>query len=242
MNIFEERKEWLKQRCGKITASEVHKLMKGGTRPMTEMELENRVKGNIRTTVDTVFGQGALTYIDEIVNGIISGGETKFLEGIQSIEWGFQYESHAFQHFVEKTGIDMEYFGSANPKFFKYNPVSGGSPDGLSEEHVGEIKCPFNGANHICALRGMHKKKDGNEWLRWFDEKYYAQVQFNMLACNRKKSHFISYDPRVVEYDLRIAHFEVKRDVVFQTLIKERIDLATDMIMNDLELFGILKF
>ena len=62
--IEQRTTDWYLCRKGMFTASEIWKLMQGGTRPMNEEELiaakESKSK---RKTVDVMFGDTAITYI-----------------------------------------------------------------------------------------------------------------------------------------------------------------------------------
>jgi hypothetical protein len=219
--------KWKEDRLGKFTSSALNKIFKGGRRDMTKAELEEEKKnGGKRKTVDTLFGDGALSYIYAKI------GETLTLETneitTKAMEWGNEHEAGAVEMFARVTGFDVVHFGKANPVFFPYaeDPDhAGGSPDGEieSEDAVVEIKCPFESSNHA---RVLHQIKKGSFSLKEYDEEYYGQVQANMFFTGRKKAYFVSYDPRVLDIKYAVAYVLVERDEEYIAELKTRLDEA----------------
>lgn len=211
MSNYFENSEWKAKRLGKFTSSEIHKLMKGG-----------RSKSQL-------FGQGALTYIEEKIAEIITG-EAKELEG-KALEWGAANELDAITLFSQQHNEVVEFFGVGNPEFFAWNNVSGGSPDGLTPTAVIECKCPFNSANHIGFLIASKlPNSEQTEWLKENWPEYFYQVQFNMLCCKREKAYLVSYDPRTVAPEHRLAVIEIKADGELQMDIDYRISEAKKIV------------
>lgn len=170
-------------------------------------------------------------------------GESDDSLSFKATEWGFAHELDAKNAFEKWLGKEVEYFGISEPRFFKYNPVSGGSPDLLipgDTEPGGEIKCPYNAANHVANMRACLQKLEPNEWLKSEHPDYYAQAQMNMICCKRSEWYFISYDPRPIKEDLQLAVFLIKEDKEFQADLKARIAAATDIIISSIELFGLI--
>lgn len=220
MSNYFENSEWKLQRLGRFTASEMHKLMTSG-----------RKKGE-------TFGQTALTYIQEKIAEILTG-ECKELEGIKALEWGAANEMDAIREFAQIHHETVEFFGTGNPQFFAHDAVSGGSPDGLTETLVVECKCPYNSANHIdflTASRALPKHAHG-DWLKENWKEYYVQTQFNMLCCQRKKAVLISYDPRVINHDHRLAVLWIDANPDYQMDISNRILDAKKIVKRALNAF-----
>lgn len=236
--MFNEMEKWQKDRLGKLTSSEIYKIVKTGTRKMTEEELKNREKGNRRTTVETLFGDTAITYISDCVGEILTGEPKSDLTGVRATEWGNVYESEAGEAFEKYIGKPIEFYGGANPQFYHFNAYSGGSPDGLLDDAVLEIKCPYNTANHVKRLLAS-RQGASNDWLRDNNEDYYWQVQFNMMCTERNKAYLVSYDPRVVNEENRLAVIIVSADEQDQKLLEERVVLAAEEISRQLEVIGI---
>lgn len=233
-------KAWLDARIYRFTSSEVHKLFTGGRRSMTEYEIRQRdklnaeakeknpkAKNDTRTTVDTVFGEGALTYIRRKVTASLTSGlseEYHYFEN-KNTEWGKEYEEMAADRFSEDTGLELEICS-----FFPYNELFGGSPDRLVKgtKELLEIKCPADSANHTLNLACSNAQD-----LKELSPEYYIQVQANLLATGYQKGYFISYDWRFTLPELQIKIIEIPVDIELQSELLYRLDAAAG-VMNDL--------
>lgn len=198
--------EWYLERWGKFTASSFHKLFSGGKRPMTQDELivEKLNKGR-KSTVETLFGEGAISYIYEKIDEILTSydaAEMFAFSGNKATDYGHAYEDQAIEQFELRTGIKVERVG-----FIQIAERLGGSPDGVTEDAIIEVKCPFSSKNHtvnllIDSVAGL---KDEH-----FD--YYIQMQVNMIAAKKEKGYFISYDPRKSNSVFQMKIIEVPKD------------------------------
>lgn len=205
-SIFEQTAEWQLERMGKFTASEIWKLMQKG-----------RGKSDY-------FSQTANTYIKSKLAEIITQEPSVMLEGLAAIEHGNANELDAVLSFEQKTGKKVEYFGKANPKFVPYSPLpdwAGGSPDGLTDDDVIEVKCPYNSTHHV-----SHLLLSTAEDLKEEKPDYYGQIQFNMMCSGKKNGYFISYDPRTLSHKLRLHVIEVPYDKEYCDELAERIEEA----------------
>ena len=209
---------WQESRLGYFTASNIWELLKSG-----------REK-------DKIFGETALTYIDEKIAEIITG-EHKDSANTFATEWGRNNEADAVKWYEMKYKTKITHYGGLVPEYFAYNDISGGSPDGLSEDGkaVIEVKCPFNTCNH---LEYMYMAVNtGDAFIEWFKKEhfdYYAQMQFNMMCCKVDTAIFISYDPRTVDHELRMFDCGIMADKEFQQLIHDRIELASIIVKEKL--------
>lgn len=192
--------EWFEQRLGKFTSSELHKLMKSG-RSKTER-----------------FSETAKTYILEKVAEVITGAPKQATGA--ALEWGIYQEIYA-KEVYENTYGKVEDCG-----FFEYNEVFGGSPDGVLEGGIIEIKCPFDTTNHIknCLAKTPEELKEHSE-------EYYFQIQGNLLASGAGFCDFISYDPRCSER-FKMHVIRVFRDDEVINQIIERLHEASK-VMNE---------
>lgn len=209
-NIFEQTAAWQLERLGKFTASEIYKLFKSG-----------RGKADY-------FGETAKSYIKSRLAEIITQESCTDLEGIAAIEHGNSYEVEAIAVFEKQTGLKVDYYGKGNPCFLPlpgFEDWAGGSPDGVTEDAVCEIKCPFNPLHHINHLL----IKNGADLL-CEKEQYYAQLQFNMLAAGKDKGYFISYDPRPLDYRFRLHVVEVLAHYEWRTELRERLTEAVKLL------------
>ena len=123
-NIVEQRsQEWFQMRKGRITSSELHKIMGGTT--LTDL-------------TDT-----AKTYLLEKVSETYGG----FIQPAQgnALEWGTELEPLAIEKYTERTSLQVE-----KASFILADDHFGGSPDGLVQPNgIIEVKCPYNSANHF---------------------------------------------------------------------------------------------
>ena len=119
--IIEQRsQEWFEMRKGRITSSEVFKLMG---------------KGDLTET--------AKTYLLEKVSELY-GGVTEPATGA-ALTWGTELEPVAVEHYEKLTNVKVE-----KASFIPVGDHYGGSPDGLlPPEGIIEVKCPFKSANHF---------------------------------------------------------------------------------------------
>lgn len=202
METLQGTAEWHKQRLGKFTASEIHRLL---TDPKLKADKD---AGNL--------SDGAETYVLEKVAEILTGQRPEFSS--RETEWGNEYEPMARQQFEFEKNLKVSDCGFIPHKKLK---DAGGSPDGLiGEGAILEIKCPFNSTNHI-----QHMMIQDNEYFKKYFKEYYYQCQANMLFSGRNKCYFASFDPRIFgEQSLFV--FELFRDVDATELIESKLKKA----------------
>jgi len=119
--IIEQRSEaWFELRKGKITSSEIHKIM--GERGLSET---------------------AKSYLLEKVVEFYDGYSEPAVG--KALEWGTELEPIAIEHYQGLKQVQVD-----KASFVPYNDNYGGSPDGLiGKEGVIEVKCPYKSANHF---------------------------------------------------------------------------------------------
>ena len=123
-----------------------------------------------------------------------------------SMQWGIEKEQEAREYYESVNGVVVRQVG-----FVEENDYLGCSPDGLvGEDGLLEIKCP-NTATHIQYIL------DGK-----FPSIYKAQVQGQMLICNRSWCDFVSFDPRVE--DRPYLPIRVNRDTKYHGELSEQIE------------------
>lgn len=218
--MFNQQQQWMEERCGKFTASEIYKLL---------------AKGRAK---DKYFGDVAETYIRQKVAEILTmepnnGGRAN----VYAMEWGNAHEAEAVARFEKESGFTVEYFGGANPKFFEYSDFSGGSPDGLvGDTAIIEVKCPYNSAEHLAHIMLNDEKE-----LKDYAHEYYWQMVWNMIVTKRTVATFISHDPRYADESLQYKQIDFILNNEDAELIKERVSEAekqlkvmVKMIRNDI--------
>ncbi len=202
---------WWQQRCGNFTGSEVWRLMS-----------EPRSKKD-------VLSKTAETYILEKVWEKLSG-EVK--QGINNFatEFGNEHEPTAKKFYTSVTGNEI-----IDSKLLYSNEIEGltGSPDGLvGDEGMIEIKCPFNGANHL-----RHCFITDEETMLSEIPEYYYQMQCYMLLSGRKWCDFVSFDPRIIS-DLGLFIFRVNANEEVHAKMKEKVMVARDLFNKYFESFN----
>lgn len=207
----DREREWLQQRWGKFTASEVHKLMAYPNKD----ELP----------------KGAITYIMKVVAEALT--EFRIDTFISSaMEWGILHEPEAVDAFQAATGLEVSKCKDAQ-EFIDRGHV-GGTPDGLilSEFSGVEIKCP-NSDTHINYL----KIKTGAD-LKAEATNYYWQIQCLMMLTKSSHWYFVSYDPRFTSDKNRLHIAKIAADPGDTGALRRRLALADaykQKIMADLK-------
>ena len=204
ITITQNEDQWQQARTNRFTASVVHKLM-----------------GSSRT--GGLLSKSAETFVYEKAAELLTG-QVKPIYG-DALEWGKQYEPDAFAKFDGNTFDKFTYYGGETYVFIPYGNYSGYSPDGLSENAILEIKCPYNS--------GIHLKNfsiyDADS-LKSVHPEYYWQMQLGMIASNLDNGYFVSYDPRMPE-NKQIHVAEIQRHEV-QYEIDEKLEAAWELLQS----------
>ena len=167
MLIEQRSEEWFNLRKGKITSSEIHKIM-------------GDAKGKELLT------ETAKSYLLEKISESLGGFSTPAIGA--ALDWGTDLEETAREIYQAQTGNV-----TTKCSFMAVNDFYGGSPDAIVEpDGVIEIKCPYGSANHfkyglISSASDLKKVATG----------YYYQCMSHMLVTGAKWCDFISFDPRV---------------------------------------------
>lgn len=199
---LDRNQAWLKQREGKFTSSNVHKLM----------TYENKIDE---------LPAGAKTYVEEVVIEILTNGQgTEFFSNAE-MERGNEKELEAVERFEIETGLNC-YATGENQEFVELCSYFGGTPDGLNgKETLIEVKCPKS-KTHLFNLRNLKTQED----LKKHYSNYYWQIQGNFLATGRNRGFFISYDERFQDPKHQILILEINRDESDIDKLKKRLQMA----------------
>jgi len=203
--------EWFINRQGNFTGSEIWKLM-----------TEARSKKD-------VLSKTAETYILEKVWEKLSG-EVK--QGINNAatEFGNDNEPIAKKFYTSVTGNEVK-----DSLMLYSNEIEGltGSPDGLvGEDGLIEVKCPYNGANHL-----KHCFITSDETFLSEQPEYYYQMQCYMLLSGRKWCDFVSFDPRIIS-DLGLFIYRVNANEEVIEKMTEKVKLARVLFNQYFESFN----
>ena len=181
ITITQNEDQWQQARTNRFTASVVHKLM-----------------GSSRT--GALLSKSAETFVYEKAAELLTG-QVKPIYG-DALEWGKQYEPDAFHVFDSQNFEQFTYYGGETYVFIPYGNYSGYSPDGLSENAILEIKCPYNS--------GIHLKNfsiyDADS-LKSVHPEYYWQMQLGMIASNLENGYFVS----MILVCLRINRYTLRK-------------------------------
>jgi hypothetical protein len=140
-------------------------------------------------------------------------------------DWGKDHEAEAFQIFNRHFFNEWTYYGGETYVFIPYGDYSGFSPDGLSEDAILEIKCPYNSAIHL-----KNFTITDADSLKSVHPEYFWQMQLGMLATDLPKGYFVSYDPRMPEgKQMHIAEIE-RHDLQFE--IDEKLEAAWELLQT----------
>lgn len=184
--IISPQETWLRERWGKFTASEMHRLM-----------TNSKAKGSLSA--------GAMTYVREKVAEQLS--EFRRAEfSSAAMEWGgVEHELEAVEQFELMTGIRVNQTGEHQQFILSECGQWGGTPDGITFESGIEVKCPES-KTHLIYLSIIDA-----ETLKDEEPKYYWQIQSYMQLTGKDHWHFVSYDPRFYAEHLRLHHCVIER-------------------------------
>lgn len=213
---------WHNIRAGRFTSSEIHRLMKPGSRDMTPEELAARPKAGKGSSTKKTFDYNAIaddtwTYIYEKVAETLTG-EPKGEIFSHATAYGDTWEPFAAEYLTQKFGWEYEIVA-----FVPYTDHAGGSPDRkiLNEPKGVEIKCPFNPKNQVDYLMFT------DQWdLKRMKPEYYWQCQANLLFTGWELMHFCSFDPRMKENKHKLVHIEVKPNEEDQNALIKKLEIA----------------
>jgi hypothetical protein len=127
-HIAQGSEEWDQIRCGRFTASEIHRIMSPSKREMTESELKARPKSGPGSSVKLIYdhdslSDSAMTYVKQKVAETLTG-RIKSQSYAFPLVYGKETEAEAVEYFETNTGLKCEEIG-----FCPYTDHAGGSPD-----------------------------------------------------------------------------------------------------------------
>lgn len=201
-NITIYSPEWWKARIGNFSGSEVWKLM---TEPRSKKE-------TISKTAETYI----LEKVWERLSGKCKSGFDNF-----ATEWGNDNEPIAKKWYSKLTGHEIK------DAILVYKPeLDGftGSPDGLvGDNGMIEIKCPFNGANHL-----KHCFVTSDEYFKSEHPEYYWQIMSYLYLTGREWCDFVSFDPRI-DCDLGMFIYRVNANPLEFELLENKIKVSREL-------------
>ena len=148
--IFENKNEWAEMRKDLFTASRISEIMPNGKVLMNDQELAEYKKANPKSQAkykedETVLGDGAISYILEIIQGLEGAPKEHYYS--PSMEWGNEQEPQAVIRYCEDYGYDLFaddviYTSQGGTVFFVGDDLLGCTPDLILANKVVQVKCP----------------------------------------------------------------------------------------------------
>src|SRR5690606_31085780 len=122
------------------------------------------------------------------------------------LEWGKVNEIAARAAYQFESGVEVEQGGF----IYALNKRVGCSPDFIAKKikKGGEIKCPWNPANHI---KFLVEEEIKDEWV--------SQMQFQLWVSGFEAWDYASFDPRMKSHMIKIK--EIVRDPKMMSLFDE---------------------
>lgn len=191
--------EWLDIRRGIITASKAKEILK-----------TPKKKG-------AIIAESTKTYLMTLVSEMLTGQTVESFG--KPLQWGTDNEPLAIKDYEAETFAQVKPSG-----FWKSNiyPMFGGTPDGLIDGGIIEVKCPFNTNNHLDTI------------IHGMPSEHMPQVQSNIYLTGVSFCDFISYDPRIKGKN-KLYIQRIERDNDFIDKILEKVKISTEYIYNTLK-------
>lgn len=203
--------EWRKERLGNITGSTFGNLI-----------VKDRNGGYVlsksKTAENLIY---KIAWERLLKTGNVSNGLGRLDINSKETTHGSNWEDIARTKYEQITGNKVV----SDNQFIKLDEWIGGTPDGfVGEDGIIEIKCPYNGGNHLkTMLTG-----------KIYNEDYLYQVQGYLWITGRKWCDFITYDPDLVD-ELQINIIRVERDENLIESIQEIMEQVKTKIKNILK-------
>ena len=196
---------WHDIRAGRFTSSQMHRLIKSGTRLMTAEELKNRPKNgpgsSAKLTEDpNTFSADGQTYIEEKVAEVLTGIAPVSVFS-HATQWGDDWEPLAAEFYANKFKCEFEIIA-----FQPFGEHAGGSPDRKIKgtKRGIEIKCPHNSKNQVNYLQLV------DQWdVKRSHPEHYWQCMSNLLFMDWECIELVTYDPRMKEERHQMARIEI---------------------------------
>lgn len=151
------------ERTAKFTSSQIYKLMTNG-----------RSKG--------IFGAKYYEYINEKAMESVLGRGVETEVRADSLSWGNLCESIAFDL------LPLEYSLVSKKRYSHLDYCWSGMPDTITDDKVGDIKCPWTLKSFMQLATTTDLKKDKPE--------YFWQLVSNAILCNKKEAELFVFMPK----------------------------------------------
>lgn len=202
-----EDSDWEKERLGKVTGSTFGKLV------VKSKDKKSYVLSQGQTAEKLIY---RIAWERLLLSGNISDGLGRLSVSSREMQHGNDFESAAIMEYEKLKDIEVV----RGKSFVKMNDWIGGTPDGfIGEDGLIEVKCPFNGGNHLKSLLTGEI----------YNKEYIFQIQGYLWITGRKWCDFVTYDPDLIE-NLQLNVIRVKRDESIIEAIKKIMDQVVEKI------------
>ena len=185
-NDLQRTIEWFKEREGKFTGSEIHKLM-GTSNKMEWGRPEKLIEFN-ETAKKYVFSRAKERQRKKVIKKRMG----------RPANYGKENESVIFE-MLKKQFPDYKFEKTGFIEFIK--GIAGASPDGLVNYDMGlEIKAPVDWDTQYSRHEKLFDQKHSDFW----------QINSEMLALNVDKLMYVVAEPSEDMYEPEITHLSVK--------------------------------
>lgn len=205
----DEETKWKKTRLGKVTGSVLGKVVKksGKDYKLSESKKAKDLLYKIaweRFLMTESVGMNRLSFDSAATNH------------------GHDFEYQGMKAFTKETGLEVVPGGYV---FYNKGDYFGGTPDGfVGEDALIEIKCPWNGGNHIKTLLTGEI----------YNDDHYYQIQGYLYLTDRKMCYYVTYDPDMPD-GIELAIVEVERDEDVITAIERIVKECRNIILGMIE-------
>lgn len=221
---------WFDIRIGRFTSSQMHRLIKSGTRLMTADELAKRPKSgpgsSAKQTEDpSKFSDDGETYVYEKIAETLTGQVSPEVYS-NATAHGSDLEPIAAEYFIEKTGFSHEIVS-----FVPFGDQAGGSPDRyVNGEEILEIKCPYNSVHQVKYLMLT------DQWdLKRNYPAHYWQCMSNLLFTGKSLCHFVTFDHRFTKEEHKMSWIKITPHAGDMDLIAVKLAAAVKMKLEFLQ-------
>lgn len=200
--------DWHKARLGKITASEISKIMSDKSH-------------------EGVFTKGAITYFEELAHETITGEQYRDEIFTRDIEWGNAHEVEAIQYFLKETGLHVlrDENGWNTHRLIIHDEVFGATPDALIPVNKDKL---FNDEGTAINIRTLEVKCPRKKFPKFYKCKtpldllkaepvYFYQKMAQMEFCGDALGYWAAYHPmypnkmRIIEFKKSELQAEFKK-------------------------------
>ena len=144
-------------------------------------------KGRGNLTIENV-GKPFTTYVEEKVFERLLNRQLNKEHSARPTSWGKLVEEYAFN----KLGLEYSLVSKERFSHEVYGDYWNGMPDLITDEIVGDIKCPYTIKSFCNLVKSMNA---GPEALKASHPSYYWQLVSNAILCKKDKAMLVIYVP-----------------------------------------------